>query len=351
MKCVAVTTDGDLTVVQKPQPDPEDGEVLVETLSVGVDGTDHEVIAGGHGGFPAGEDHLILGHEAVGVVEDPNGTEFDEGDIVVPTVRRPPEDASHDFFERGEADMAPFEEVVERGIAGAHGYMAEYFTSPADDLVQLPPEMADLGHFVEPMSITEKALDFAYASRDAFTWQPESALILGDGRLGLLTLAAIADDYDRLYCMGLQSRPDPRIDIVERLGATYIDATETTLDQVADEYETMDLIFEGTGHPPHPFESLRTLAPNGVTVSLGVPGGSDEISLDGGEIQTEMVLHNKALIGSVNARAEHFEAAIDSLREIPDWFFDAYITTVAPVEDYEDAFTSDDSEIKTVVEF
>jgi len=41
-------------VVERERPAPADGEVLVRTLRVGVDGTDHEVIAGNHGAFPYG---------------------------------------------------------------------------------------------------------------------------------------------------------------------------------------------------------------------------------------------------------------------------------------------------------
>ena len=73
-----------------PRPEPQEGEALVRTLRVGIDGTDHEVIAGSHGAFPENEEYQILGHEAVGVVVDANGTDVPEGELVVPTVRRPP---------------------------------------------------------------------------------------------------------------------------------------------------------------------------------------------------------------------------------------------------------------------
>jgi threonine dehydrogenase-like Zn-dependent dehydrogenase len=128
-------------LVDVPKPEPDSGEALVRTLRVGIDGTDHEVIEGNHGGFPDGADYQILGHEAVGVVADPNGTRFEEGDFVVPTVRRPPGE-SNDYFERGEPDVAPDGAFLERGIVGAHGYMAEYFTSPEEFLVPVPDEFA-----------------------------------------------------------------------------------------------------------------------------------------------------------------------------------------------------------------
>ncbi len=78
------------TVVEMDRPEPAVGEALVRTLRIGIDATDHEVISGNHGGFSEGSDFQVLGHEAVGVVEDANDTDLTEGDFVVPTVRRPP---------------------------------------------------------------------------------------------------------------------------------------------------------------------------------------------------------------------------------------------------------------------
>src|SRR6056297_1027676 len=107
MKAIGVTREGDgVELLDVERPEPAEGEALVRTLRVGVDGTDHEVIAGSHGGFPEGEDHLVLGHEAVGVVEAADGTAFEEGDVVAPTVRRPPVEGTNEYFERGEPDMA-----------------------------------------------------------------------------------------------------------------------------------------------------------------------------------------------------------------------------------------------------
>ncbi|GAB6878593.1 glucose 1-dehydrogenase [Halorubrum gandharaense] len=350
MKAIAVYDDGDEpVVVEKPRPEPDDGEALVRTLRVGVDGTDHEVIAGGHGGTPAGEDHLVLGHEAVGVVEDPNDTPFEKGDVVVPTVRRPPNGAN-EYFARGEPDMAPEGKYHERGIVGAHGFMAEYFTSPAEFLVEVPPELAEWGFLVEPASITEKAVEHARASRSAFHWEPEVALVLGNGSLGLLTVAMLDDEFDRLYCLGRRERPDPTIDVIESLGATYVNSTETPVPEIPDVYEPADFVYEATGYAPHAFETIEALAPNGVGALLGVPGDW-EFEVDGGALHREFVLHNKALVGSVNSGFEHFEAAVDSLSALPTAFFEDLVTGIHPLDEFEAAFADDDTTIKTAVEF
>ncbi|TQQ83557.1 glucose dehydrogenase [Halonotius terrestris] len=350
MQAIAVYEGaGEPEIIDLPQPEPDDGEALVRTLRVGVDGTDHEVISGGHGGFPADTDHMVLGHEAVGVVEDANGTDLSEGDIVVPTVRRRP-NGDNAYFERGEPDMAPDGEYLERGIVGDHGFMAEYFTSPAEFLVTVPPELAEYGFLVEPISITEKAVEHADASRSAFEWTPESALVLGNGSLGLITLAMFEQRFDRTYCLGRRERPDPTIDIIESLGSTYVNSNETPVPEIPDSYEAPDLIYESTGYAKHPFESIEALAPNGVLAALGIPGDW-EFEIDGGKLHRELVLHNKAIVGSVNSHVGHFEAAVDTLDSLSDAFLDDLVTGIYDLADYEDAFVDDNSTIKNAIQF
>ncbi|WP_306052223.1 glucose 1-dehydrogenase [Natronococcus wangiae] len=352
MKAIAVEPGaGEPTLVEKPCPEPARGEALVRTLRVGVDGTDHEVIAGNHGDLPAGADRLVLGHEAVGVVEDPNGTDLEEGQYVVPTVRRPP-NGTNEYFERGEPDMAPEGEYVERGIVGEHGFMTEYFTSPAEYLVPIPERLASLGFLVEPISISEKAIEHAVASRSAFEWKPESALVLGNGSLGLLTLAMFESvlELDRTYCLGRRSRPDPSIDIIDELGSTYVDSRETPVPEIPDEYESVDIVYEATGYAKHAFETVDALAPNGVGVLLGVPEPWS-FEIDGGRLHQEFVLHNKALVGSVNSHRGHFEAAIDTLEGLPTWVTDDLVTGVYGLDEYRAAFEAGDDVVKTAVEF
>ncbi|AGN00089.1 theronine dehydrogenase-like Zn-dependent dehydrogenase [Salinarchaeum sp. Harcht-Bsk1] len=359
MRAIAVGRgETDPTVVEIDEPEPAEGEALIRTLRVGIDGTDHEVIGSNHGGYPEGEDFQVLGHEAIGVVEDPNGTDLEAGQLVVPTVRRPPGGDAfgsgaepNEYFERNEPDMAPAGEYVERGIAGAHGYMAEYFTSEPRYLVPVPDEFAEIGFLVEPISNSEKAFDLAEASRSTFEWDPESAIVLGNGPLGLLTLAMLDDrGFDRHYCLGRRDRPDPTIDIIEELGATYVDSRETPVDELPGAEEPMDFVYEATGYAPHAFQTIDALAPNGVGVLLGIPG-EWEFEIDGGALHRDFVLENKALLGSVNSHVPHFEAAVETLAGMPEWFTDAIVTHVFDPEDVDEAFETGDDRIKVVVEF
>jgi threonine dehydrogenase-like Zn-dependent dehydrogenase len=337
------------SLVDVPRPTPTEGQALVRTLRVGVDGTDHEVIRGGHGGFPRNEDHLVLGHEAVGVVEDPNGTGLEEGEIVVPTVRRPPDGVENGYFRRGQADMAPPEATLERGIDGAHGFMSEYFVSREEYLVRIPGSLAPLGFLVEPVSIAEKAIEHAYASRSAFDWQPETAVVIGNGSLGLLTLAMLGS-YERIYCVGRRDRPDPTVNIIEDLGATYIDSRETPVDEIADAYEPMDFAYEATGFARHPFQAVHAVAPGGVLALLGVPEPW-AFEFDGGRVHKDIVMNNKAIVGSVNSGAHHFRAAADTLSDFSNSFIDDFVTGVHDLDSFEDAFIDDDTSIKRAIQF
>ena len=73
-----------------PDPDMQDGALLVRGMAVGVCGTDHEIAEGAYGTPPSGEARLVIGHESLGeVLEAPPGSGFAPGDLVVGIVRLP----------------------------------------------------------------------------------------------------------------------------------------------------------------------------------------------------------------------------------------------------------------------
>ncbi len=353
MQAVALSPDGpEVRVIEKERPTPADGEVLVRTLRVGVDGSDRRIVAGEVGGdTPEGEDHLVIGHEAVGVVEDANGTDLAEGTVVAPLVREPTDPESR-WARSGELDVAPPGTFHERGIGSAHGYMAEYFTRKPEYLVRVPEARAEYGFFAEPASIVEKALDQASAARSAFTWNPEAAFVLGNGNLGLLALARLAtgDEFERTYCLGRRDRPDPTIDFVESVGGTYVDSRETPLADFAEVHEPADFVFETTGYPKHAIDAVHALGPNGVATLQGIPG-SQTVEVDAGKFQAELVTGNKALLGVVNARRSHFESAAEWLGAVDESVLDSLVTGVYDVEDAHEAFEDSPATMKTVVSF
>ena len=75
----------------------------------------------------------------------------------------------------------------------------------------------------------------------------------------------------------------------------------------------MELIFDATGAPALEFNLLDALAPEGIYVLTGVPGGDRPLEVPGAELIRRLVLGNQVMVGSVNAARDHFQMAVDDL--------------------------------------
>ncbi|WP_291998616.1 glucose 1-dehydrogenase [Caldivirga sp.] len=324
------------------KPKPNHGQVLLKPIRVGICGTDKEIIEGKYGKAPPGSQYLILGHEALALVEE-LGDGVDNvsvGDVVVPTVRRP---VNCDL----PVDYCPMGHYVEHGIWGLHGHAAEYSVTDAKYLVKVPKELIDVAVLTEPLSVVEKGIDVALSiGGSRFEWKPKNALILGAGPIGLLSTMV-------LRLMGLSTttvatRPPDSLKarLVRELGGVYVDAALSSIEGF------FDLVVEATGSPQVTVDGLRHLAPNGVMVLLGVypPGG---VISDLGGVLTDSVLNNKILVGSVNANVRHFELGLrhmaDAKSKFGDWL-NRLITKRATLDNYQEAYSWTHDDIKTVLE-
>ncbi len=135
-------------------------DVKVRILDVGVCGTDKEICAFAYGTPPDGSNYLVIGHEAIGVVEEVGRAvaRVAPGDLVVPMVRRP---CAHDdclSCRTGRQDFCVSGDFEERGIKGQHGFMTELVVDDEKYMNPVPAHLRDAGVLVEPLTIAEKAL-------------------------------------------------------------------------------------------------------------------------------------------------------------------------------------------------
>ncbi len=174
-------------LAEVPDPQPRDGEVLVQVDQVGLDGTDAEILEGQYGEAPSGDDYLIIGHESLGrVAKVSAGVEgLSLGDWVVAIVRRPDPVPCRNCA-AGEWDMCLNGQYTERGIKGRHGFLAEFYTESPDFLVEIPAEISAVAVLLEPLTIVEKAIEQIKRIQSRLVWQPERAVVLGAGPIGLL---------------------------------------------------------------------------------------------------------------------------------------------------------------------
>lgn len=162
-----------------PDPRPTGGEVVVEVLAVGVDGTDDEIAPGEYGEAPPGDDYLIIGHESLGrLTQRVEG--LAEGSLVAGIVRRPDPLPCLNCA-RDEWDMCLNGQYTERGIKGRHGYLAEYYAELPKYLVAVPDSLAKVGMLVEPTSIAAKAIEQIWRIQQRMAWAPRRAVVTGAG--------------------------------------------------------------------------------------------------------------------------------------------------------------------------
>ncbi len=351
MKAVAVIPkkENSVHLVEMDKPtlsDIKNGRgVLVEVLRVGACGTDREINNGEYGVAPKGYDYLVLGHENFGrVVEvDENVKEFEIGNYVVATVRRPRGSSIYDKI--GEQDFTTDDKYFERGISRLHGYMAEFYAEDADFLVRIPPAIAEIAVLLEPLSIIEKGLKQASDIQERLKiWHPKTAAVLGTGNVGLLTVMALRMRGYQVHSFGKQLRNDYlNAELCEAVGATYDSTDELSLVDSIKQYGEYDLVFECTGYSPIMFDAMQTLNENGILILASVTGGerkTDQVPSD--KINQMFVLGNRAMVGTVNAGREHFEMGVKDLALCeamhPGWLSRMMTHKIDGLENYEKAF-------------
>src|SRR3954469_25597953 len=140
-----------------PEPPLSDGPVLVRTVALGVCGTDREIISGGYGYAPPGQQRLVLGHESLGQIEAaPAGSGLLRGDLVVGIGRRP-DPVPCPACAVGEWDMCRNGRYTERGIKERDGYASERFRIEPEYVVKVDPKLERVGVLLEPTSVVAKA--------------------------------------------------------------------------------------------------------------------------------------------------------------------------------------------------
>jgi glucose 1-dehydrogenase len=321
MKAVAVIPKKEKSVhlVETDKPDLNQFKngrgVLVEVLRVGACGTDREINDGEYGTAPDGFDFLILGHENFGRVVETgaNVKEFQKGDYVVATVRRP---GTSIYDKIGAQDFTTDAEYFERGISRLHGFMAEFYAESADFLVKIPEKIAEIAVLLEPLSIIEKGLKQADdIQRRLKIWRPKTAAVLGTGNVGLLTVMALRMRGFEVHGFGKQTREGYlNAELCAAIGATYDSTDELSVVDSVKKYGEYDLIFECTGYSPIIFDAMQSLNENGILILSSVTGGerkTDAVPSD--KINQQFVLGNRAMVGTVNASREHFEMGVRDL--------------------------------------
>ncbi len=303
-------------------------EVPVRVLEVGMCGTDREIVHGLFGIAPEGEDQLVLGHEALGVVER-DGHGFSRGDLVSATVRR---SCGHCLAcADGSPDSCLTGDYSERGITRLHGFARELVGEDPAQLVPIPRDLRRLGVLAEPLSDCVRALRHARAIGGRQPWELQRALVIGAGAIGTLVTFLLRLDGVEVVTTALE----PAKPLIEETGAEYVPAGSGDLGR-------FDLVVECAGNAQLMADALGLLRRSGVACLLGIDGREQKVELDGRTIGVDAVLENRVLFGSVNARREDWVAgiaALDEMRRRWPGALDQLIGLRVPLDRFDDALS------------
>lgn len=332
-------------LTEMPDPEPRDGELLVDGIALGLCGTDAEIVAGAYGWAPPGEKRLVLGHESLGRVrEAPAGSDFSEGDLVVGVVRRP-DPVPCIPCGRGEFDMCRNGRYTERGIKERHGYGSERWTVEADYALKLDPALESVGMLMEPTTILAKAWDHIAKIGARYAFEPERVLLTGAGPIGLL--GALLGTQRGLQVHVLDQVTDgPKPKLVEDLGGVYHSGDIAT---AVGECKP-DIIIEATGVGQLVFDAMQETNAGGITCLVGVSPTGRGLNVDAGAINRELVLENDVVFGSVNANLRHYGLAAEALGKADRSWLERLITRRVPLDRFAEALERQPDDVKVVLE-
>jgi threonine dehydrogenase-like Zn-dependent dehydrogenase len=316
MKAAAVIPGkkNSLKVIDVEKPVPKDNEVLVKVLRAGIDGTDIDIYEGKYGEAPQGSEYLILGHEAIGIVEG-KGRQvkcLSVGDIVVPTVRRPCPECCYACVDH-EPDMCLTGDYRERGIKGIDGYMTEYYVEQVDYVTHIPPAIKEVAVMLEPLSVTEKGIEEILKMQERLWWNPKKALVMGSGTLGLMGTLILRDIGLDVCTIATRTKKSLKAQIVEECGGRYVNTKEEPLKTLPEKYGPFDIIIEATGVSSLAMEASQLVNRDGVVCLFGVYTRDREEKVNIDQFNLNLVFDNKAIFGSVSSNRRHFERGVDRM--------------------------------------
>lgn len=257
-----------------PAPRPRPGWVRVQTRTAGICNTDLELLRG-YMQFRG-----VLGHEFVGTALDGPL----EGQRVVGGINFACGICS--TCAAGQPRHCPTRSVL--GILDADGVFADQFLIPQQNLLRVPDEVGDRAAvFVEPLAAACEVLE------QLGNFPRQSALVLGDGKLGLLLAQTLHSDGFDVTLVGRH---------VDRLN--WLEARGVHRESGVADGRKFPLTVEATGSANGLETAIRATAARGTVVLKSTIAARHEINL------APVVIDEIRIIGS---RCGPFEPALARL--------------------------------------
>lgn len=300
----AVVFDGRLRLEPSfPVPQPPEDWALIRVLKAGICGTDMEITRG-YKDFQG-----ILGHEFVGVVRKCGQKKW-IGKRVVGEINV--SCGTCEWCLRKMERHCSERRVL--GIHGLNGCMADFCILPASNLKAVPDWLKDeQAALMEPLSAACEILEQLPLKGD------ERAVVLGDGRLGVLCAWVLCAVLSNVTLSGHHRH---------KLGTARWRHLKT-VEGIDKSLPGADLVVEATGSAHGLSEAMTICRPRGTIVLKTTVADGVRLNL------SPLVVNEQTLIGS---RCGRFEKGLKILKRHSDMPLGRLISAVYPAEKATEAF-------------
>lgn len=262
MRAAAIGPDGRMEIVDRPEPEPGPGEVVVAVECCGICGSDIHLRSSGL--LPAG---AVLGHEFGGpvVVGSPDGTGPAVGArvAVLPASRC----GTCEACTSGRSNLCALQLSSSIGLGWRSGGYAEQVVVPAGSCHAVPEHATPAQvALAEPYAVALHALARSRVAADTDL----AVAVLGAGSVGLMCVAALADAGVSAVAV---AEPRPfRAATARSMGAASVESAGDVARALG---RPPDVVFEATGSADAPGQAVEIAATGGQVILLGVgaPGG------------------------------------------------------------------------------
>lgn len=333
MKAAVLKSAGEIEIEERPIPELEEDEVLIEVKYCGICGSDVEVYKNGiypkitlPGNTQIVEaENVVLGHEFTGRVSE-TGKKVDncnEGDRVV--VSPLPHCGECFWCRRGEYNLCPQTNTQGIGLSSP-GAFAEYVAVKDYMVKELPENLS-----FKKGALTESFSTPIQAVKNSNAGVGDSIAVLGAGTIGLFTVLSLnISGVSSILVSELSQR---KREIAKKIGADLaIDPEEKDIIEAGGDRVKVgfDKVFECVGSSETFNESVRIVRRGGDVILVGIPGGS---------VETMPVLWipKGIKIRTVFGYDKEFDTALNFLSSnVAN--FDLFISDVIPLNKVEDGF-------------
>ena len=281
----AIVFDEELKLVNDyKKPVPQKGEALVRVTLAGICNTDFEITKG-YMGYKG-----VLGHEAVGVVEEINDNDQSLlGKRVVAEISYGCKKPDCSYCAEKLYRHCPDRHTL--GIWRKDGVFAEYFTMPLETLFEVPDNVTDeQAVFVEPLAAA------CEISEQLHIKPFQKVIVLGDGKLGLITALELNSQNVDVTLVGKHQN---KLDIAKAQGVKTKLLNDLKVEKV------YDVVVEATGSISGFETALALTKPRGVLVLKSTIAASKEFNF------APIVIDEITVLGS---RCGQFPAALRLLQ-------------------------------------